>query len=361
LSSYRRARVNKVTTRTSRLQDAELEFADGSREPAVVLTGMVGPVEAGDEVIANTTAVELGLGSGGYHFVLWNLSRDVLEMPSGGHIMKLRYTPLQHDMQAVEEQLGSDYGEPRDIDGALDGIPVIAGSLHSQLLPAALAYKDARPEGRLVYVMTDGSSLPIEISNTVRFLRDNGYLDSTITCGHAFGGEYEAVNIFGALVAAKRVCGAEAVAVLMGPGTVGTGSAVGFSGMEQAVVVNATWSLGGKPVAIPRITFGDPRDRHRGLSHHSVSVLLHGTCVRSIVPVPVMAGEKRDTVWSQLSEAGITSAHDVREIDAEAVLTLIESCGYSPTVMGRTPEEEPEFFMAAGAAGIMAARSGGDD
>lgn len=360
MSSYRRARVLETNTWGPKIQEAELEFTDGSLGPAVVLTGLVGPVEKGDEVVANTTAVELGLGSGGYHFVLWNMSRDLLEMPSGGHIMKLRYTPLQFDVRAVEEQLGQDAGKYGHIEDSLDGIPVIAGSLHSQLLPVALAYKDVRPAGRLVYIMTDGGSLPIEFSNTVRFLKDGGYIDSTITCGHAFGGDHEAVNVFGALLGARDVCGADAAVVMMGPGIVGTGSAVGFSGMEQAVNINAAWSLGGKPVAIPRIIFGDPRERHRGLSHHSVSVLRRGTCVCAIVPVPSISGEKAKTIWSQLSETGITEAHDVREVQTEGVLELIERCGYQPTVMGRTPGEEPEFFMAAGAAGIVAAGLGGE-
>ena len=360
MSSYRRAMVLETNYRGAKIQEAELEFKDGSRGKAVVLEGLVGPVGKGDEVVANTTAVELGLGSGGYHFVLWNMSRDLLEMPSDGHIMKLRYTPLQFAVRSIEEGFEQEKGGYSDIGGSLDGIPVIAGSLHSQLLPVALAYKQELPAGNLVYIMTDGGSLPIEFSDTVRFLKDKGYIDSTITCGNAFGGDHEAVNIFGALMGARQVCAADAAVVLMGPGIVGTGSAVGFSGMEQAVNINAIGSLGGKPVAIPRITFRDSRERHRGLSHHSVSVLRGGTCVRAIVPVPNIFGEKAQKVWSQLSETGITEVHEVREVQAESVLELIERCGYTPTVMGHTPDEEPEFFMAAGAAGIVAARLGGE-
>jgi hypothetical protein len=208
--------------------------------------------------------------------------------------------------------------------------------------------------------MTDGGSLPIEFSDTVRFLKEGGFIDSTITCGHAFGGDHEAVNIFGAIAGARHVCGADAAVVMMGPGIVGTGSALGFSGMDQAVTINAAWSLGGKPIAIPRITFGDARERHLGLSHHSVSVLRRGTCARAIVPVPRMSGEKAEAVWSQLNETAITEAHDVQEVEADRILSLIERCGYSPTVMGRGPEEEPEFFMAAGAAGIIAAMLDGE-
>ena len=356
MSSFRRATVAGTAWLGPDVQEVRLEFDDGSAGRGIVLGELVGEVGRGDEVIANTTAVELGLGSGGYHFVLWNLSRLTLDVPSGGHIMKLRYTPLQLNVEAVEERLACDEGRPEDISGALEGMPVVAGTLHSQLPAVALAYKDARPGGRLVYIMTDGGSLPMKFSRTVRFLTEAGLLYSTVTCGNAFGGEYEAVNIFGALVAAREVCGADAAVVLMGPGIVGTGSAVGFTGMEQGTVINAAGSLGGRPIAIARITFGDSRERHQGLSHHTVSALKYGACLPATVPIPKMSGSKRERVWSQIKRSGIEETHRVLEVDGESVLGLIEQSGHNPTVMGRTPAEEPEFFMAAGAAGYAAAQ-----
>jgi hypothetical protein len=359
VSVYRRATVTEVRSRGAGIREADLEFESGSSGTAIVLEGLTGSVEVGDEVIANATAVDLGLGSGGYHFVLWNLSRDSLTVPSRGHIMKLRYTPLQFNVEAVEETA---FGDGQDLDAgcALGGVPVVAGSLHSQLLPVALAYRTARPRGRLVYVMTDGGSLPMAFSDTVRFLKREGYLDATISCGHAFGGDYEAVSIYGALAAARLTCAADAVVAVMGPGIVGTGSSLGFSGMEQAAVVNAASSLGGRPVSVARITFSDERVRHRGLSHHTVSALGIGALARSVVGIPVMEGEKRELVMSQLDASGIGGAHDIREVDARGVLELIERCTFEPTVMGRSVSEEPEFFMAAGAAGMLAAEIEGD-
>jgi hypothetical protein len=354
VSSYRRATVTGTGWRGPDVLEAQLSFEDGSKGNGLALVELVGEVAGGDEVIANTTAVEIGLGSGGFHFILWNLSRSALDTQSGGHIMKLRYTPLQFNVEAVEEKMGCWEG-PVELSDALGGMPVVAGSLHSQLLAVALAYKDARPEGRLVYIMTDGGSLPLKFSDTVRFMVREGYLESTLTYGNAFGGEFEAVNVYGALTAAREICAADAAVVLMGPGIVGTGSAVGFTGMEQATVINAAGSLGGFPIAIARITFGDARERHAGLSHHTVSALKYGACMPATVPVPRMSGEKKERVWSQLRGSGIEEAHRVREVACEGVLELIERSGYSPTVMGRTAEEEPEFFMAAGAAGYVAA------
>ncbi len=358
MSSYGRARVTGVERWNPGALMAGLVLDDGSEGKGLVFEGLSGGVEVGDEVVVNTTAVELELGSGGFHFVLWNLSRSSLDTGARGHIMKLRYTPMQLNVAAVEEELG---GFPvSELGAALAGMPVIAGSLHSQLLPAALAYAHARPGGRLVYVMTDGGCLPYAFSRTAHFLRSRGLLERSITCGHAFGGDLEAVNIHGALLASKLVCGADAAVVVMGPGIVGTGSALGFTGMEQGDIANAAASIGGRPVVIPRITFADPRDRHRGLSHHTVSALRHGALSRCVVPVPLMDRAKQELVDGQLGEAGITGIHEVRTIDAAEVLGMLEQCEQKATVMGRTVAEEPEFFMAAGAAGLVAAGIGGE-
>jgi hypothetical protein len=359
MSTYSRATVLGVKRWGPGISSAELEMERGGSCQGIVLEHLVGEVSPGDLVIANTTAVDLALGSGGSHYVLWNLSRRELDTGASGHIMKLRYTPLQLNVEAVEERLG-DAGS-LDMGRALEGVPVIAGSVHSQLLPVALAYRHARPKARLVYVMTDGGALPGEFSNTVRFLKEDGYLAADITCGHAFGGDYEAVNVYGALVAARQVIGADAVVVIMGPGIVGTGSAVGFTGMEQGIVVNAAASLGGVPIAIPRLSFADERERHRGLSHHTVSVLKYGACVRAVVPIPVMDEDKAAMVDAQLRDSGLSSAHDFRTVDATEVLELLGGCAMKASVMGRGVDRDPEYFLAAGAAGLVAAGYGGGE
>lgn len=358
MSSYRRATVSSVEPWGKGAQLAEIVFDDGEEGRALIFETLSGTVDEGDEVIANTAAVDLKLGSGGYHFILWNLSRSTLDTGARGHIMKLRYTPLQFSVEAVEERLGD--LELDELELVLEEMPVVAGSLHSQLLPVSLAYNHARPGGRLVYIMTDGGSLPVTFSKTVKFVSEHGLVKSVITCGHAFGGDLEAVNIFGALIAARNVCNADAAVVMMGPGIVGTGTAVGFSGLEQGAVINAAASIGGSPIAILRIMFADERERHRGLSHHTISALRIGSRAKALVPLPLLDGDRRETLQGQLRRAGVFDAHEVREIDAGVVLGLLERCGFEATVMSRTIEEEPEYFMAAGAAGLLAAETGGD-
>ena len=355
---FRKGTVESVSPIDAGLSLAKVIFNDGEPEPALVLEDLVGAVKSGDDVICNTTAVGLELGSGGKHFVLWNLSRERLEEPSGGHIMKLRYTPLQFDCVAVSEQLSSHHEIMESVGEGLEGIPVIAGSVHSQLAPALVAFKSRWPEGRVVFVMTDGGSLPLKISDTVRFFKRSGHLAGTVSCGHAFGGDLEAVDMFEGLVAARRVLKADAVIVTMGPGIVGTGTALGFTGIEQGIVVNSASSLGGIPIAIPRITFNDPRPRHKGLSHQTVSSLAIAANIKANIPLPSMEEEKRNLVMEQVKRAGLDKLHNIREIDASCTLSELREARWSPTVMGRTVEEEPEYFMAAGAAGIWAAEIG---
>ncbi|MDD5748557.1 MAG: DUF3866 family protein [Actinomycetota bacterium] len=328
----------------------EIELPDGKRGTAIAYKSLTGDVDSGDEVVVNTTAVELGLGSGGYHFALWNLRNKENISQNEGHIMKLRYTPLQISMEVIEEKLGY-----TDENKVLKGMPVIAGELHSQLMPAVFGFKSKKPSGKIVYIMTDGGALPLQYSETVKFLEDKGYIDASITCGNAFGGDIEAINIYGALEAAKRILCADMAIVVMGPGIVGTGSTFGFSGIEQGIILNAAFSMGGVPIAIPRIMFNDSRARHYGLSHHTITVLKVGTLARVIVPVPVMDGKKARVIRGSLDESGISKKHIIREVDSKDVLEMIEKSGFIPSVMGRKPNEEPEFFMTAAASGIVAA------
>src|SRR5438477_8419996 len=132
-----RFRTGEVTALLSERDGLQRVEVDG--RPAYVLTQLIGPVAAGDRVVVNTTAVDLGLGSGGWDVVHWNLARDEWSAPGGGHVMKLRYTSLQSDTGAAEEVDG--YAPPGD----LGGMPVVALALHSQLKAAAAAYKRAAP------------------------------------------------------------------------------------------------------------------------------------------------------------------------------------------------------------------------
>jgi hypothetical protein len=300
---------------------------------AYALVDLTGPVAVGDRVVLNTTAVELGLGTGGWHVVHWNLARESWSRPGPGHIMKLRYTSLQHDAGAAEE-------DHPDLPASLPGVPVVACSLHSQVAVVAAVVRHLRPDARIAYVMTDGAALPIALSDLVHALRERGILDVTVTAGHAFGGDLEAVAVPSALALAHHVARADLVVAGMGPGVVGTASALGTTAVEVAAVLDAAAALGARVALCARASSVDPRSRHRGVSHH-VRTILGLAAVCPAVPLPpALAGE-------------VVGATEVEGPDPAAVLGAFD---LAVTTMGRGPAEDPAFFAAASAAGAWAAR-----
>ena len=303
---------------------------------AYVLTQLIGPVAVGDPVVVNTTAVDLGLGTGGWDVVHWNLARDAWSQPGPGHVMKLRYTSLQADTGSAEE-LGPYYPPI-----SLATSPVVACALHSQVACVAAVFRHLAPTRRLVYVMTDGGALPIAISDLVGGMRDAGLVAATVTCGHAFGGDFEAVNVYSGIETAFAMTGADAVVAGIGPGAVGTGTTIGHSGVDVATIVNATIGQNGRAIVSVRYSDADERFRHRGVSHHTVSAL---ALARPGAIVPVPRGEPRF----------VAEGHDVVEVDVPDVRALLEAAGLEVTTMGRGPADDPGFFAYAGAAGAAAA------
>ena len=321
MPSFQTSTVAEILGERRGLQRVRLD--DGSR--AYVLTQLVGTVAPGDRVVVNTTAVELGLGTGGWHVVHWNLARDAWSEPGPGHIMKLRYTSLQVDTGASEET------SPTTIT-ALDGMPVVACALHSQLAAVAVAFHatTSSPK-RLVYVMTDGAALPLALSDLVHDLTERGLLSSTVTTGHAFGGEYEAVNLHSGLLVAKETARADAIVAGIGPGVVGTGTKYGHTGLDVVGIVDATAALRGTPIVAVRFSEADERERHQGPSHHTMTAI--ELAARQLqVPSP-------------------------DEIDVPDIGNLLAGHGLHVTSMGRGPAEDPAFFQWAGAAGVAAARA----
>ena len=93
--------ITEILAERPGLQKVRVDLGGPGPERAYVLTQLTPPVSLEDRVVVNTTAVELGLGTGGWHFVHWNLSIDGWDSPGPGHIMKLRYTSLQADTGAA--------------------------------------------------------------------------------------------------------------------------------------------------------------------------------------------------------------------------------------------------------------------
>jgi len=322
---------------------------DGVEYQCVNYKTMVGEVREGDRLLLNTTAVELQLGTGGFHFVIANLSRIELDNLGHGHIMKLKYTPLQLNCMTAETQ-ESVYHHIFNEFTSLEGMPVIIGSLHSILAPCSIYLKSCRQDLKICYIMTEGGALPIYISDTVRQLKQENLIDSTVTYGNAFGGDYECVNIYTALITAKEIIKADVAIVCMGPGIVGTDTKLGFSGAEQAGIGDAVNKLGGFPVIVPRISFSDKRVRHYGISHHSITVLRSLCCTRMNVAMPNLKDSiQMKHLKEQLEESQIESQHNISYVDLEDIEGILNKHSKYLCKMGRNFEAEREYFITCAA------------
>ena len=95
---------------------------------------------------------------------------------------------------------------------------MVCAELHSQLPAIAAAIKwETNNKARVVYVMSDGGALPLAFSRLVPKLLELGLIDATVTAGQAFGGEYEAVNLYSGIATAHAVAEADVVIVCQGP------------------------------------------------------------------------------------------------------------------------------------------------
>src|SRR5258707_15168745 len=104
MPSYRTGEVVSLLEARPGLQRVEVDLGSGP-ERAYALTQLTGPVALGDRVVLNTTAVELGLGTGGWHVVHRKLEREAWPQPGPGHTIKGRYTSLRAAVGRTEERL----------------------------------------------------------------------------------------------------------------------------------------------------------------------------------------------------------------------------------------------------------------
>lgn len=325
---------------------------DGERATAIAYPELVGPVTVGDAVILNTTAVALGLGTGGVHFVIAVEGGSPADDDPPGRVMKARYMPMQSVVTSVEET----HRDVLEGSRGLDLTPVVCAPLHSMVAPVAAGAKRAGARS-VVYVMTDGAALPGAFSKLVFELREAGLLDCWITCGQAFGGELEAVTVWTGMLAAREVMGADVIVVADGPGNLGTDTTWGVSALGSGNALNAAATLGGRPIPALRVSFADQRERHRGLSHHSLTILRDVCKVETDVPVPTLLDdEQRKAVWDALRAAKLEDRHRLVEVDGHPALEELQARGVVARSMGRTEEDDPAFFLSAGAAGVLAGR-----
>jgi len=320
--TLRRGRVTAVNSRAEGLARLEVDGV-----PCVAYPRLTGPVALGDEVIVNVQARELELGSGGFDVLYVNLTRGLdLAGDQGAHVMKLPYTPGQEAARHAEEG--------RALPDTVAGLPVVCCSLHSQVAPVCAGIGGGV---RVAYVQLPGGALPVSLSDTLRMLRGRELVAVTVGVDACLDGDVQCVSAASALL----WCAAEGYDVAVcavGPGVVGTGSSFGHGGLAAASAAHAAAVLGGAPIIAVRASEGDPRERHRGVSHHVRDVMqLAGDGVVAAWPEGLDAPE-----WLQPRTVVDASGWEQ------------ECAGLPLSHMGRGPGDDPLFFAAAFAAGRLA-------
>ena len=172
--------------------------------------------------------------------------------------------------------------------------------------------------------MQDGGALPAWFSRTCATLRQAGWLAATVTTGQSFGGDLETVTVHTGLLAARHVLGADIAVVAQGPGNLGTGTRWGFSGVAAGEAVNAVAALGGRPVASLRVSDADPRERHRGVSHHSLTAYGRVALARADVVVPALDG-----TFGALVAAGaarLSGRHRIVTVPVDGLEAALRAC-----------------------------------
>jgi uncharacterized protein DUF3866 len=307
--SLRRGTVTAIVERRDRLVRLEV---DGIA--CVAYPRLTGEVEVGDEVLVNEQARLLELGSGGFDVLYANLTRGLgLPPEEGAHVMALPYAPGQVALRRGEED--------RELPESLDGRPVVLCTVHSQVAPVCAALSSAR----VAYVQVQGGALPVSLSDTVRVLKQRSLLGTAIAVAPCLDGDKDCVTTAAAFALAAGE-GYDAIVCSIGPGIVGTGTRLGHGALSLADAANTSAALGARPVLAVRSSEADPRERHRGVSHHTESLL--DLCLADVAVPSADDGEG----WEEAC-TGLPLSH-----------------------MGRGRDEDPAFFRAAFAAGVVARR-----
>jgi len=337
--------------------ELDVETADGVLR-ALAYPDLVGSPQPGDRVLLNVGALVMGLGTGGYALVVALPDRLPADPPDDGatrdhgHLVKARYTPLQAIRLGVDEE-ASPHRAVMAAAESLEGMPVVTADLHSAL-PAILAgIKADKPRTTIAYVMTDGGALPAWFSRTLDGLR--AHLAGTITTGQAFGGDLEASTVHTGLLAARHVLGADIAVVAQGPGNLGTGTPWGFSGVALGEAVNAIATLGGRPVGSLRVSGGDARPRHRGVSHHSLTAYGKVALLPADLPVPDDGLEPRLAAEIDAALAPLTARHRLVRVPVDGLDEALRAGPVRLSTMGRGLDQDHAYFLTAAAAGRHAA------
>ena len=226
--------------------------------------------------------------------------------------MALPYTPGQLATRRAEEE--------GDLPAALAGLPIVLCTLHSQVAPACAALGGFR----VAYVQVAGAALPVSLSDALRVLQERGLMGATVAVAPCLDGDVDCVSVASGLTWASREH--DAIVCALGPGIVGTATSFGHGALALAEAANTATALGGRPVLAVRTSEADARERHRSVSHHTQTVL--DLCLGEVARASDAYGEG----WEEAC-AGLPLLH-----------------------MGRGADDDPAFFRAAFAAGVVARR-----
>ncbi|HET7573580.1 MAG TPA: DUF3866 family protein [Solirubrobacterales bacterium] len=325
---------------------------DGERRAAWADEALLGEMREGDEVVVNTAALDLGLGSGGFDVIHVNLTRGLEGGAEGdAHVMKLNYSSLQHPVEPCERpvEVGELEAAETRPKGTARSAPVLVLPLHGHLAPAAWAAAEASPGLRVGFVQTGGGALPGSLSRDVRELRERGLIAGHVTAAPAYGGEHEALGAVGAIDAAVASLGWDAVLVGPGPGIIGSETRFGHGGIAALENAHAALALALPTLISPRLSAADPRDRHRGLSHHTRTVL-----ELLLAPVDIPLPDDAPDLATAIEELG-GQEHRIHLVPHD--LAAYSASGLPTRTMGRDLEVDPLFFAAPLSAGRHLAES----
>ncbi|WP_088102360.1 DUF3866 family protein [Halalkalibacter urbisdiaboli] len=339
--------VREVTYEDETIQ---LITTDIGAKKAVLYKTLTARVEPGDPVIVNITATKLKLGTGGWDIVKSSARLEAEQTHrEDGHIMKLRYTPNQHSVLAIEAQ-ESPYHSLFKEKFSFDKEPVLLAELHSMVPLAYYVGKVLKPDFTCCVIIDDQAALPLMVSEQMRMLKDDPAF-KTITIGQAFGGTFEAVTMHSALQFASQELKPDLIMISVGPGVVGTGTMYGFTGMTLASWANIVGAFKGTPVWIPRLSFSEKRERHVGLSHHTLTPLFDFTYTRCLLPFPFLEDAQKEYISRQLNAVKSNDIiHELRWSERDNASILVEKAlQLSPLpirTMGRGYADDATFFLA---------------
>lgn len=348
--SLEKGEVREIIYEDNEIQILEVRL--NSIEKAINYKKSIGKCKTGDWVFLNTIAGRLGLGTGGYHFVYLNLGSTYGAEEGGrdmGHIIKMKYTQSQMRFRTIEEF--SDYKELFNSPQDLGGKPLVVTTLHSMVPVIAGTIKYLDFKRKVVCIYTYGGALNSDFSKSLRELKSKRIISSVITCGECFGGDFEAVNIYTALIFAYMELKCDVAVVVCGPGVAGTGTYYGFSTMEMIMPLYAGENLNLKAILSPRISFADKRERHYGISMQTMAIL---KAVDFKVSLPIYRSDKVDILLRQIEKESLNEKVRVEIVNSSYASETIEHFGIDTSVMGRKYFDDMDYFDNLSAVGVYA-------